>query len=290
MPTTLTGSKVRDTYSQLLHVDGGVAATEKSVLTGAGAATALKVGTSSASVGNVRLAGSTIAPIDPLTPLTISTPTISGGSITGITDLAVADGGTGASTPAAARTNLELGTIATQNANNVAITGGAVAFSVLSGRAFAMFSDITDQTGNVSTPTAVKFGTTEIVGAGITVADNGSGNATRITFATAGTYMIAPNLQFNNADNADHDVTIWFRRNGTDIARSATRVTVPKSTDGGAAFFQIIGYDTVTANQYIEVIWLPENVAVTIDHTAAAAGPPAIPAIPSTIVIAERIA
>ena len=294
MPTTLTGSKVRDTYSQLLHVDGGVAATEKSVLTGAGAASALKVGTSSASVGNVRLAGSSISPIDPGTPLvlttpTINTPTISGGSIINITDLAVADGGTGASTPAAARTNLELGTIATQSASNVAITGGTVAFSVLAGRAFGMFSDITDQTGNASTPTAVKFGTNEISGNGISIASSG-GNATRITFAAAGTYMIAPNLQFVNSGNDDHDVTIWFRRDGTDIARSATRITVPKTGDGGAAFFQIIGYDTLAAGQYIEVMWLPENTSVTIDHTAAVTGPPAIPAIPSAIVIAERIA
>jgi hypothetical protein len=51
---------------------------------------------------------------------------ISGGTITGITDLAVADGGTGASTPAGARAGLELGTIATQNSNNVTITGGAI--------------------------------------------------------------------------------------------------------------------------------------------------------------------
>ena len=39
---------------------------------------------------------------------------ITGGNVTGITDLAVADGGTGASTAAGARTNLGLGTAATQ--------------------------------------------------------------------------------------------------------------------------------------------------------------------------------
>jgi hypothetical protein len=48
------------------------------------------------------------------------------GTTTLSTDLPIVSGGTGASTAANARTNLGLGTISTQAANNVTITGGSI--------------------------------------------------------------------------------------------------------------------------------------------------------------------
>lgn len=136
MPTNLTGNTIASTFDQLLHVDDGPTATEKVVYSGTGVATALKVGTESVSVENIQLDGNTIRTLDTngnlvLAPngtgsVAMSKVAVTGGTISGITDLAIADGGTGASTAGDARTNLGLGTIATQNADSVAITGGSI--------------------------------------------------------------------------------------------------------------------------------------------------------------------
>jgi hypothetical protein len=162
----------------------------------------------------------------------------------------------------------------------------AVPFLSLAGRAYISAYSNTDQTGSVSAATAVKIENTDF-SAGISIANDGSGNPTRITFAAAGTYMLAPSIQFKNTDTNDHDATFWFRLNGTNIANSASVVNIPKAADGGAMFAQIVIYEQVTAAQYIEIMWLPENAAVTLDFTAAGA---IAPAIPSVILAAERIA
>lgn len=191
--------------------------------------------------------------------------------------LGVANGGTGATTL----------TGYVKGSGTSAMTAAAtIPYADLAGRAYISAYDATDQTGSTSAATAVKIATTSL-SSGISVANNGSGDPTRITFTAAGIYMLAPSIQFKNSDTNDHDATVWFRKNGTDIANSATVINIPKAADGGAAFFQIVIYEQVTAGQYIEIMWLPENAAVTLDYTAAGA---IAPAIPSVILASERIA
>lgn len=196
---------------------------------------------------------------------------------------------TAATTPLAGTELLEIvqsGSSVKAAASAIANSATAVPYASLAGRAYISAYDTSDQTGSVSVATPVKINTTAF-SAGISVVNNGSGVPTRITFAAAGTYMIAPSLQFANSDTSDHEVNIWFRKNGTDIANSNTVINVPKAADGGNNFFQVVFYEQVTAAQYIEVMWLPTNVSVTLDYIAAGA---IAPAAPSVILASERIA
>ena len=176
----------------------------------------------------------------------------------------VATGGTGAAT---------LTGYVKGNGTSAFTAASTVPYADLAGRAFAQPSSTADQTGNVAAATAVTFDT-DLTGTGISVVAS-----TQITFAVAGTYMLAPSIQFANSAAADHDVTVWFRKNGTNIANSARILTIPKTGDGGSAVFSLSFFDTVTAGQYIEIMWLPENIAVTVEHFVIGAIAPAIPSI-----------
>lgn len=165
-----------------------------------------------------------------------------------------------------------------------------VPYADLAGRAYAQFYSGADQTGSAAAGTAVLFDSTGVTGAGITVANNGSGNPTRVTLAAAGTYLFAVMLNVANSDAATQDITTWLRKNGTDITASGIKTVIAATGSGGRGTVNLTWVEVVTAGQYIEVYWLPENVAVVLDFVAAAAGPPATPALASATISVQRIA
>lgn len=189
---------------------------------------------------------------------------------------------TGASLPLTGNELLELSQSSGGVYGSVQTTSSNVAYA---GSKLGSFYDVTDQSGSVSAATAVKFGSNDINNKGVTVVTDGTA-LTRITYAEAGTYMIAPSLQLANSDASDHTATVWFSKNGVQLPASATICSIPKLSAGGAAFFQIVYYVTVAAGDYLQVMWLPSSTTVTLDHTAAGA---IAPAIPSAIVVTERV-
>ena len=122
---------------------------------------------------------------------------------------------------------------------------------------------------------------------GISIVSN-----SRITFAQQGIYNVSYSIQFKNTTNDQQDIDIWLRYNGTDIANSNSRFTIPARKSAGNPSHLIavtpIVVDIPADNGYIEIMWRVENTGVSIEHfPAVAASPgvtPAIPATPSAII------
>lgn len=139
---------------------------------------------------------------------------------------------------------------------------------------YGAFQDSTDQTiASTTTAYEMTFNTTDSSN-GVTVVTSG-GKASRLTVANAGTYNLQWSGQFQNTDTQLHDVSVWLRKNGTDIAGSSGVISVPNS-HGGVDGHTLVGWNyfvDLSANDYIEMMWSATNTAVSLQFYAAGTAP-----------------
>jgi hypothetical protein len=143
------------------------------------------------------------------------------------------------------------------------------------------FQDSTDQVAaNTTTAYAVTFNTTDFSN-GVTIASN-----SRITVADAGIWNLQFSIQFTNTTNTTQDVDVWFRVNGTNVANSNSRFGFAPRKAAGDPYHTIAAINyfvSLNATDYVEIMWRPTDVGVTIEQYAAGTSPTR-PAVPSAIV------
>lgn len=182
---------------------------------------------------------------------------------------------------AAALTGAELVPLVQSGANVKTSVSNLINF----GRTFGAFSSTADQTGSITAGTAMTFTGTDIAD-GITLA-----SGSHIVVPNDGIYNLQFSAQLKNVENAQYLATIWFRINGVDIPNSATNITVPARKSAGIFGYGVASWNIfldMNANDYAEIVWLPEIATMTIEALPLSTSP-AYPAIPSVIATMNQV-
>ena len=152
---------------------------------------------------------------------------------------------------------------------------------------YGAFQDTTDQTAaNTTTAYAVALNTTDY-SSGVYVS-----NTSRVNVRNYGVYNIQFSLQFKNTTNDGQDVDVWFRKNGTNVAASNSRFHLPARKSSGDPSHLIAALNffiELQANDYIEIMWRPTDVGVSLEHYGTSTTPDR-PVIPSAIVTVAYVA
>lgn len=151
-------------------------------------------------------------------------------------------------------------------------------------RSYGAWSDSTDQAGSTVAGVAMTFNTQDITDS-ITLVNN-----SELTVPNTGIYDLQFSSQFKNTDNAQHEVTIWFKVNGVDLPNSATIVTVPARKSASIFGYMVAAWNiflNLNSSDYVEIYWLKSDAAVTMEHASSTA---LHPAIPSVIVSVQQVA
>lgn len=154
---------------------------------------------------------------------------------------------------------------------------------------YGAFQDGTDQTAaNTTTAYAITFDTTDFNN-GVTLS-----NSSRLNVSQAGIYNIQFSIQFKNTTNDTQDVDVWFKKNGTNIDNSNSRFGLPARKSSGDPSHLISAMNffvSMETNDYVEIMWRPSDVGVSIEHFATSSTPtrPAVPSVIATVTFVSNL-
>jgi len=149
------------------------------------------------------------------------------------------------------------------------------------------WQDTTTQIGSITAGTPFTFDTADVLD-GITLV-----SGSRLTVPIDGVYNFQWSGQFQNPENTIEEVTVWLRINGTDVAGSAGQIALPARKNASILGRVIIGWNyflTLTAGQYVEIVWLPSIATITVPTLPAGIAPaPVHPSTASVIVTVNQV-
>lgn len=150
---------------------------------------------------------------------------------------------------------------------------------------YGAFQDTNDQSMATITATAnISLNTTDYA-LGSSLVDG-----YKIKVDYSGLYNIQFSLQFVNTDTAIQDVDVWFRKNGSDVAGSNSKFSVPNSHGGtsGHIIAALNYYIELAKDDYVHIAWATTSTQVTVEQLPAQTTPTR-PSTPSAIVTIQYL-
>ena len=143
---------------------------------------------------------------------------------------------------------------------------------------YGTFLDTTTQTPAViNTAYPITYNTTvEAFGVSID-----STYRSRIVVARSGVYNFQFSVQLDKTGGGLANTWLWFRKNGVDIANSASHVVVNGPNDQKVAAWNYLV--TMATGDYFELVWAADTTTAQVHYDAATAPVPAVPSVIMTV-------
>jgi hypothetical protein len=139
---------------------------------------------------------------------------------------------------------------------------------------YGAFESTVTQTVTANTETVMTLNQTDYAN-DVSLGTTAAPSTSKITVANSGIYNLQWSGQFQNTDTQLHDVSVWVKVNGSNLAGSTGLVSIPNS-HGGVSGHTIVSWNyflQLAANAYVELWWSSTSAQVSLEAYAAGTSP-----------------